>query len=676
MGTATRLKREKKGVVSFIAAILFPVIALVFQIFLEPYLGNHMFLFFYPAVLLIAWRRGSGPGYLSTLVSSLLAAYFFIEPKHQLIPEDISGAVEILFFIMIGFSFSYMMEKIHLRDTTVATHARDLEKSREFLDSLLENIPLMVFVKDAKDLRFIRFNKAGENLIGFKREELIGKNDYDFFTKDQADFFIAKDREVLSGNNIVDIKEEIIQTRHFGTRILHTKKIPLYGQDGTPEYLLGVSEDITEKKKTEEEILKIIKEQAALHEREVASARESFLAEASTLLASSLDYHETLSLLANLSCTVLGDWCTITMIKENGEYERVAGAHNDPKMDDDIKEYLENYPPDEKVQRVKQSLSYINPQIKEEELVAMAKDARHLELIKKLGANSSMIVPIVVSGKHRGVISFIAGNDKPLFNQQDLSLAEELGRRAGIAIENSLLYAAAQNAIKARDEFVSIASHELKTPITSLKMQLQMLLRTINVDTGASPSPQKLQKTLENSTHQVDRLTILIEDLLDVTRIEKGKLTYNFEQVNISELVTEMVERFTEDFKRAHCALEVEIEDGVFCFCDLYRIEQVVTNLFTNAIKYGSENPVKITVAQEEGHAIFAVKDNGMGIPKEKHSKIFERFERAISSTNISGLGLGLYISKQIIDAHQGSIKVESELNQGATFKVSLPTGL
>ncbi len=668
--------RKRKYGISYVAAIFFPLCSLAFQIALEPVAGNHKLLFFYPAAFFVAWIGGSKPGYLCTLLSALIANYVFIEPRFQLIPYDFAGIVELIAFILIGFSFSYMVEKIYSRDSTVALHARDLEKSREFLDSLLENIPLMVFVKDAKELRFIRFNKAGEDLIGFKREELIGKNDYDFFPKEQAEFFIAKDREVLAGNNIVDIQEESIQTRLQGTRILHTKKIPLYDLNGKAEYLLGVSEDITEKKKTEEEMLRIIKEQAALNEREIASARESFLAEASTLLASSLDYHETLALLANLSATVVGDWCTISMINDDGEFERVSGAHSDPKMKGLLTELIKNYPPDKRVQTLQKFSSFINPIIKESELVDMARDARHLELLKTLGSHSSMIVPVIVSGKLRGAISFISGVNKPPFNHIDLSLAEELGRRAGIAIENSLLYASAQNAIRSRDEFVSIASHELKTPITSLKMQLQMVLRSVNIETGQMPTPEKLKKTLETSTHQVDRLTILIEDLLDITRIEKGKLNYTFEEVNLSELVKEVVERFSEDFKRAHCNLSLDIISGVQCFCDRYRIEQVITNLITNAIKYGSENPVKVSVFQEGSNAIFTVKDSGMGIAKEKHAKIFERFERAISSTNISGLGLGLYISKQIIDAHQGKIEVDSDINQGATFRVSLPNGL
>jgi signal transduction histidine kinase len=287
-----------------------------------------------------------------------------------------------------------------------------------------------------------------------------------------------------------------------------------------------------------------------------------------------------------------------------------------------------------------------------------------------------MIVPIKARGKVRGSLSFIAGTSKPNFSALDLALAEDLGRRAGVAIENALLYSAAQSAIRARDEFVSIASHELKTPITSLKMQLQMMLRGINVEKNQTPSPEKLLKALTSSTKQIDRLTVLIEDLLDVTRIETGKLTYKFEKVDLSVMVKEIMDRYAEEAKYAKTEFKQNLQENVVSFCDRYRIEQVFINLLSNAIKYGSNNPIEVTVKSEPGKAIIIVKDNGMGIAKEMQSKIFERFERAISSTNISGLGLGLYITKQIIDAHQGSIEVESDLNAGSTFKVCLPTGL
>lgn len=657
-------------------AFILPAMALYIQITLEAYTNSREWLFFYPAIFLTAWFSGARFGYLATVICAVFTIFFIIPPAYSFKVITEASLIEISIFSFMGFSTSFMMGKIFSSMALASTHSEELEKFTEYLNSVLENIPLMVFIKDAKDFRFTHFNKAGEDLLGFKRSELIGRNDYDFFPKEQADSFIASDRDVIKGKKVLDIEEEIIQTKHLGIRVLHTKKIPLYGKDGKAQYLLGVSEDITEKKKAAEEIMRMVKEEAALKERELATARDIFLAKVSTLLSTSLDYNETLTLLANTSVSAIGDWCTVTMINDQGIFERAAGAHVDKSKSAYVEEYIKNYPPDEKVFTVLSNNSYYNYQINEEQLESMMKDKRQMELVKILGANSSMIVPIRARGKIRGSLSFIAGDKKPNFTAQDLALAEDLGRRAGIAIENALLYSSAQSAIRARDEFVSIASHELKTPITSLKMQLQMMLRSIDPIKGSSTPIPKMIKSLQNSSSQIDRLTMLIEDLLDVTRIETGKLTYKLELVDMSKLVTEVLERFSEEIRYANCVFHQDLEENVIVFCDRYRIEQVVANLLSNAIKYGANNPVYVSVKNGNGKAHINVRDSGLGIIKEMHSKIFERFERAIPSTNISGLGLGLYITKQIIDAHQGSIEVESEVQQGSTFKVCLPTGI
>lgn len=667
-------KLTKQTINGFAIALAASFIALFFQVILQSLTDSHEWLFFYPAIFVTTWLSGARYGYLATLFCCLLAIFFLIEPVYTFKFLNYEGFLEICILVFMGLSTSYMMGQIYTKYIEAHTHSEELEKSTEYLDQLIENMPLMVFVKDAKDLRFIRFNRAGQDLLGINKNELLGKNDYDFFPKHQADAFTIKDREVLAGKKIVEIKEEVIQSRTLGTRLLHTKKIPLFGQDGTPQYLLGVSEDITEKKSTEDEIMRIAKEEAALKERELVATREAFLAKVSTLLSASLDYHETLSMLVDLSVTTLGDWCTISIINNKGEFERAAGAHIDKTKNKTLTEYFNLYPIDQRVLLVLDDKSFIQPQIKMEQLQMMSKDKKQLEMLLELGANSCMIVPIKSRGKIRGSLSFIAGKNKPNFNSQDLALAEDLGLRAGIAIENALLYSAAQTAIQARDEFVSIASHELKTPITSLKMQLQMMIRGIDLSKRQTPPPEKLIKSLTSSCNQVDRLTVLIDDLLDVTRIETGKLTYKFEEVNLSKLVKEVAERFSEEIKNVKSTLEEDLEENVTIYCDRYRIEQVLVNLISNAIKYGSNGPVKFTVKHDKGMALITVEDKGMGIAKEMQTKIFERFERAISSTNISGLGLGLYITKQIIDAHHGSIEVESELGKGSIFKVYLPT--
>jgi two-component system, cell cycle sensor histidine kinase and response regulator CckA len=152
------------------------------------------------------------------------------------------------------------------------TGAMTASAVQTFLDSIIENIPDMIFVKEAAELRFVRFNKAGEDLLGYPREDLIGKNDYDFFPKEEADFFVAQDRAVLRGRRVVDIPEEPIHTRRKGIRILHTKKIPLLGPDGRPAYLLGISEDITDHKQAEE-ALKVAAQQKMQAETELHQSR-------------------------------------------------------------------------------------------------------------------------------------------------------------------------------------------------------------------------------------------------------------------------------------------------------------------------------------------------------------------------------------------------------------------
>lgn len=230
-----------------------------------------------------------------------------------------------------------------------------------------------------------------------------------------------------------------------------------------------------------------------------------------------------------------------------------------------------------------------------------------------------------------------------------------------------------EQAVRSRDEFLSIASHELKTPVTSLKMQLQMTRRAIQPEVGIAPSPEKLSKTLDLCIRQVDRLTALIEDLLDVSRVESGKMTYSFEPVDLSGLVKEVTERFAEQSLTAQSPIQVTASHKVVITCDPFRIEQVVTNLLTNAIKYGAESLVEVEVTHSPNEAVIKISDQGLGISRDKHAKIFDRFERAISHHNISGLGLGLYISKQIVDAHGGSIELESDLGKGSTFTVFLP---
>lgn len=230
-----------------------------------------------------------------------------------------------------------------------------------------------------------------------------------------------------------------------------------------------------------------------------------------------------------------------------------------------------------------------------------------------------------------------------------------------------------RDALRTRDDFLSIASHELKTPLTTLKLQLQMGLRGIKPEAGLVPSPEKIKKVIETCHNQTDRLNILIDGLLDVTRIQQGKLQFHFESANILEIVRKSIEQLSSQLGAAKCHAEIVASEDVLAMCDIIRMEQVVTNLVSNAMKYAADNPIHIKVFKEDKNVVISVTDFGSGIPKEKQSLIFERFERAVDSNEVSGLGLGLYIVKQIVTGHNGHVQVQSEINKGATFIVKFP---
>jgi PAS domain S-box-containing protein len=229
-----------------------------------------------------------------------------------------------------------------------------------------------------------------------------------------------------------------------------------------------------------------------------------------------------------------------------------------------------------------------------------------------------------------------------------------------------------EEALKARDQFLSMASHELKTPLTSMKLQAQLNLRNLRAQKEIS---LERQVALAHQTNQlVGRLTKLIDDMLDVSRIRTGKLRLERSQEEIGDIVREVILRMSVLFEALDLPIPpIELEEKIFGFWDRFRIEQVIGNLLTNAIRYGKGNPIELKVRREDEHVFVSVKDKGYGIPEQDLSRIFDRFERASHSSEVSGLGLGLFISREIVAAHGGQILVESKVDHGSTFHVCLP---
>jgi len=236
------------------------------------------------------------------------------------------------------------------------------------------------------------------------------------------------------------------------------------------------------------------------------------------------------------------------------------------------------------------------------------------------------------------------------------------------------LYQEAQYAVQIRDDFLSIASHELRTPITPLKLQIQSILRLVQNGKLSTLSPDQIIKMVSIADIQINRLTRLTDDLLDVTRITGGKIELKKERVDISKVIREMIGRYRSEFY-ANCEVNMNLQPNLFAEVDLSRLEQVLTNLLSNAMKYGEGKPVEVITLRVDPHHIeLSVTDHGQGIAPADQERIFGRFERAASSSNFGGLGLGLYIVKQIVLQHSGTVRVESELGQGASFVIGLPS--
>jgi signal transduction histidine kinase len=229
-----------------------------------------------------------------------------------------------------------------------------------------------------------------------------------------------------------------------------------------------------------------------------------------------------------------------------------------------------------------------------------------------------------------------------------------------------------QEAVEMRDEFLSIASHELRTPLTPLQIHVQSLIRSLKKD-PSTVGTDKLLENLEVADSQVQRLTKLVETLLDISRITAGRLDLHRAEVDLTALARGVGKRMEPEIIKVGSRLVVQSDGPVLGNWDEGRIDQVITNLLSNAIKYGPEKPVEISIGSNGREAHVSVRDYGVGIAKEDQKRIFGRFERALPSNHYGGFGLGLWIVSQIVHAHGGTIGVESRPGEGAIFDVRLP---
>ncbi len=413
-----------------------------------------------------------------------------------------------------------------------------------------------------------------------------------------------------------------------------------------------------------------------IEERKRHEDRQLFLSKAGELLVSSLEFEKTLQEITTLAIASVCDWCAFDIITPRDGLKTMALKHRKPELEEKVRLFHYEFLKDDS-SRVgsghvfKTGQPEVFDNIDDHIMKKYSSGPEQTKLALELGDKSALIVPLTAKGKTVGTVTFCATSSYR-FNDKDVDFALELGRRIALAYENSRLYEISQQAIEIRNDFLSIASHELNTPITSLKLQLQMTKKALELSDKGELPVERFRKSVEASVKQVDRLINLVQVLLDVSRIQSGKFNFRFQKYSLKEMVDEVLERFREVIEASNCEVVVSGLQDISVEWDKTRIEQVLINLLTNAIKY-APGKILLDFNQTGEQVEFSIKDQGHGIPEDKLQTIFERFERVGNNDSVSGLGLGLFIVKQIVDGHGGVVRAQSTKGHGTCFKVSLP---
>ena len=524
---------------------------------------------------------------------------------------------------------------------------------------VIETVGALVVVLDG-DAKIVRWNAACEAATGYGRGEMLGKPLSFLLLPEERESVKATFERLITSEAACHCENHWV-TRRGDRRLIAWSNTRLVDERGEVTGVVATGIDITDRMRAEDALRR-------------QAARLEALAEASRVFASGLDYKTTLETVARRLSELIGDGALIRVISPDREWLLPVAI----------------YHPVAERAAMRRRMLVVAPQRTTEGLTArviasgqmlriphLSLDVIHSEMKQEYwpyleGVTSLMMAPL----KHRrqviGHISLMRDAGGPAYTHDDETLLEDLAHRASQALENARLYSEAQAAVAARDEFLSIASHELRTPLTALRLALENMRRVTTREAIDRLPPQYVERVLATAERQGQRLEKLVTALLDVSRIQMGRLELDVDEVDLGTVVAEAAAQLEDEAAQTGSIVQVQGEP-VHGYWDRLRISQVVTNLLANAVKYGGGNPVEIEYGPRDDRATLVVRDHGIGIDPVDQPQIFERFERAVSSRNYGGLGLGLYIVKRIVEAHGGTIRVESTPGEGAAFFVELP---
>lgn len=565
----------------------------------------------------------------------------------------------------------------HVRQRTEA-----LQQSEAFLTAVFEHIPNMVFVKEAKSLQFVRFNKAGEDLLGIPRSEMLGKSDFDFFPVEQAQYFVEADRRVLTRERVVDIPEEPIQTRS-GIRYLHTRKIPIFNKEGQAEYLLGVSEDITERKEREKQSLALLHEQIAREEAEAYARQMRFLSDISYVLSESFNLEKIFDAFGRKVISAMADICVIDLLNDEGvDLAQTIVVSDIPSEVEYVMAWRKRHP---LRWDASEGPAYIMRTGKGEFQNNMDLDS-HLR--NSYGGNaiaeervipvvSQMTVPIKIRDqKAFGAVMFLYKTNEHVFTDTDLHVAEEICYRLAVAIENSKLYYRAQEASRSKSAFLANVSHEIRTPLGAMLGFAEIVREEEKL---SSNGREAIDIVLRNGA----QLLRIVDEILDISKVESERIQIEKIAFPLCQLLEDVIHLL--EGKAAEKGIEL-ISDcenlPQHIITDPTRLRQILINIIGNAIKFTDKGSVTLHAQaipdekdQHKGSIKFVVVDTGIGITEEQREQLFQAFVQADSSTTrrFGGTGLGLFLSRRLARLLGGDVILDSSAyGGGSSFVITI----
>ena len=619
------------------------------QLLLRPIISTP-FIISFGAIAFCSWFCGLGPGVLAIAVVDAAAMIFFLPylPGYPILTAVLTFAAVALFIVLIG-------ERGRRALTAQRNLARELTTSESRWRSLAEAIPQIVWTADENgNIEYA--NQRWLDYVGISIAEAQTKGWPNTIHPDDVQTVLARWTESKRTGALYEVESRLKRGADGSWRWFLARGAPVRDENGKVTRWFGTSTDIDDQKR--------------------ATERAAFLSAASSELASSLDYEATLQSVTRAAIPHFADWASVNLLGEDGKLQQVAVAHIDPRKVQLARELARKYPPkpDDPVgvpNVLRTGKAELMPEIPDELLVRLIPDPELLRIIRDLQLKSSLVAPVVARGKVLGAISFVMAESNRRYTQDDLALAEELGRRAGAALDNARLYRDLQVASRLKDEFVSTLSHELRTPLTAI-------LGWTHILGAGTPSEDRLKRGVAVIERNAKAQAQLIDDLLDLSRVVTGKMRLAVREVSPLEVVEAALETVRPSAELKGIRLQPVLDPAAGPLLgDPDRLQQVIWNLLSNAVKFTPRGGrVQVRLLRVSSHVEIEVADSGQGITAEFLPHVFERFMQADASVSRAhgGLGLGLAIAKQLAELHGGTLEARSEgPGRGAVFTLKIP---